>query len=50
MGGSVTLDGRELLGRSDRQMSRHRGRDLAMIFQDPVGSLTPVRTVGDQVA
>lgn len=47
--GSVTFDGTELLGRSDQQMTRHRGNDIAMIFQDPLSSLTPVFSVGDQI-
>ncbi|MCW1250540.1 ABC transporter ATP-binding protein [Acaricomes phytoseiuli] len=47
--GSVLYRGRELLGLSDRQMSRYRGNELAMVFQDPLSSLTPVLTVGDQI-
>ncbi|WUH96717.1 ABC transporter ATP-binding protein [Spirillospora sp. NBC_00431] len=48
--GSVRLRGEELLGRSDAELSRIRGGDLSMIFQDPLSALTPVHTVGDQVA
>ncbi|MFC5180935.1 dipeptide ABC transporter ATP-binding protein [Actinomadura harenae] len=48
--GSVRLRGRELLGLSDGEMSRIRGKDLAMVFQDPLSSLTPVHAVGDQIA
>lgn len=48
--GSVRLRGAELLGRPDAELSRVRGRDLAMVFQDPFSALTPVRTVGDQIA
>lgn len=48
--GSVRLRGRELLGRPDAELSRVRGRDLAMVFQDPLSALTPVHTVGDQIA
>jgi len=48
--GSVRYRGRELLGLDDREMSRVRGRKVAMIFQDPLSALTPVYTVGDQVA
>ncbi|GAA0584306.1 dipeptide ABC transporter ATP-binding protein [Actinomadura livida] len=48
--GSVRLRGRELLGRSDAELSRVRGKDLAMVFQDPLSALTPVHTVGDQIA
>ncbi|WP_064743770.1 ABC transporter ATP-binding protein [Actinomadura rifamycini] len=47
--GSVRLHGRELLGRSDAELSRIRGKDLAMVFQD-LASLNPVRTVGAQIA
>ncbi|MDT0351095.1 ABC transporter ATP-binding protein [Pseudonocardia charpentierae] len=47
--GSITLSGRELLGRSDRQLSKIRGRELAMIFQDPLASLTPIFSVGRQL-
>ena len=47
--GSVRLDGRELLGLSDKELSKVRGREMSMIFQDPLSSLTPVFTVGDQL-
>lgn len=47
--GSVRLNGRELLGLSDKEMCRYRGNDLAMVFQDPLSSLTPVYTVGSQI-
>ena len=47
--GSVKLHGTELLGNSDAQMSLLRGRDMAMVFQDPLSALTPVYTVGDQI-
>ena len=47
--GSVVVGGTELLGLDDLAMSRHRGRDVAMVFQDPHGSLTPVLRVGAQV-
>ncbi|WP_412516928.1 dipeptide ABC transporter ATP-binding protein [Actinomadura madurae] len=48
--GSVRLCGRELLGRTDAELSRVRGKDLAIVFQDPLSALTPVRTVGGQIA
>ena len=47
--GSVKLHGTELLGRSDKDMSKIRGDGLAMIFQDPLSALTPVYTIGDQL-
>ncbi|MGW8483597.1 ABC transporter ATP-binding protein [Microbacterium sp. NPDC055903] len=47
--GSIIYDGQELLGKNDRQMSVIRGNGLAMIFQDPLTSLTPVYTIGDQL-
>jgi peptide/nickel transport system ATP-binding protein len=47
--GSVRLKGRELLGLSDKAMCEYRGNELAMVFQDPLSSLTPVFTVGTQI-
>ncbi|GAA4765418.1 ABC transporter ATP-binding protein [Microbacterium gilvum] len=47
--GSVRFRGEELLEKNDRQMSAIRGNGLAMIFQDPLTSLTPVYTIGDQL-
>ncbi|WP_405590772.1 dipeptide ABC transporter ATP-binding protein [Streptomyces sp. NBC_01190] len=47
--GSVKLHGRELLGLHDREMTKIRGKDIAMVFQDPLSALTPVYSVGDQI-
>ncbi|MDQ0823559.1 peptide/nickel transport system ATP-binding protein [Arthrobacter sp. V4I6] len=47
--GSVRLKGKELLGLSDKAMCAFRGNDIAMVFQDPLSSLTPVYTVGAQI-
>ena len=47
--GSVRLLGRELIGLSDKAMCQYRGNDIAMVFQDPLSSLTPVYTVGSQI-
>ena len=48
--GSVRLHGNELLGLSDQRMSAVRGKAIGTVFQDPMSALTPVYTVGDQVA
>ncbi|AKK29010.1 ABC transporter ATP-binding protein [Mycobacterium sp. EPa45] len=48
--GSVRLAGQELLGLSDGEMSKIRGRRIGTVFQDPMSALTPVYTVGDQIA
>lgn len=48
--GSVRLHGTELLGLPDPAMSRFRGKAVGMVFQDPMSALTPVYTVGDQIA
>ena len=48
-GGSIRLDGRELVGLSEKEMCRIRGNDIAMIFQDPMTALNPVLTVGSQI-
>ncbi len=47
--GSIKLHGEELLGNADEAMSKIRGRDVAMVFQDPLSALTPVYTIGDQI-
>ncbi|OBH33783.1 peptide ABC transporter ATP-binding protein [Mycobacterium intracellulare] len=48
--GSVRLHDTELLGLDDDAMSRLRGKTVGMVFQDPMSALTPVYTVGDQIA
>jgi peptide/nickel transport system ATP-binding protein len=48
-GGSIKLCGRELTGLSERELSRVRGGEAAMIFQEPMTSLNPVIPVGKQV-
>src|ERR1044072_5074447 len=48
--GEITFDGRNLLALSNREMRAVRGDDIAMIFQDPMTSLNPVFTVGEQIA
>lgn len=48
--GSVIFDGKDLLTLTERQMTRVRGNDMAMIFQEPMTSLNPVFTIGNQIA
>jgi peptide/nickel transport system ATP-binding protein len=48
--GRATLDGTDLLAATERQMCAVRGRDVGMIFQEPMTALNPVQTIGDQVA
>ncbi|MCX6488616.1 MAG: ABC transporter ATP-binding protein [Mycobacterium sp.] len=48
--GSVRLSGTELLGMSDADLSKIRGARIGTVFQDPMSALTPVYTVGDQIA
>src|SRR6266496_2275746 len=50
VGGSVKLNGRELVGLKDEELRRVRGNEVAMIFQDPLTSLDPTKTIGYQVA
>jgi oligopeptide/dipeptide ABC transporter ATP-binding protein len=48
--GEVHFAGRDLLTLSSRVLRRLRGKDIAMVFQDPMSSLNPVFTVGNQIA
>ena len=48
--GSVRFRDRELLGLDDPELSAIRGKGISMVFQDPLSALTPVYTVGDQIA
>ena len=48
--GSILFEGREILDMSDKEMQQIRGDKISMIFQDPMTSLNPVRTVGEQIA
>ncbi len=50
VGGSIQLDGEELLGKSPKEWQKIRGEKLAMVFQDPFSSLNPTMTLGEQVA
>ena len=48
-GGSIQFEGRELVGASSREMEDLRGNGMAMIFQEPMSSLNPVFTIGEQI-
>ena len=48
-GGEILLNGREISGFSDRELSELRGKEISMIFQEPMTSLNPVMRVGRQV-
>jgi oligopeptide/dipeptide ABC transporter ATP-binding protein len=50
MSGSIQFKGEDLAGLSNRQLRRVRGREISMIFQDPMTSLNPVHTIGAQIA
>lgn len=47
--GSVKLNGKELANLSDKELSKIRGKDISMIFQEPMTSLNPVLTIGEQI-
>jgi oligopeptide/dipeptide ABC transporter ATP-binding protein len=49
-GGSIRLEGRDLVSLSEKEYRRVRGREIGMIFQDPTTCLDPVYTVGHQIA
>ncbi len=49
IGGSVRFEGRDVLALSSRELRALRGAEISMIFQDPMSSLNPVYTVGDQL-
>ena len=48
-GGRAVFEGRDLVGLSDEELRQIRGKDIAMIFQDPMTSLNPVLTIGRQI-
>ena len=49
VGGSVKFKGKELVGISEKEMSKIRGNNISIIFQDPMTSLNPVFTIGNQL-
>ncbi|MEB1806346.1 MAG: ABC transporter ATP-binding protein [Bacillaceae bacterium] len=48
--GSIELEGKDLLKLSEKEMTSVRGNDIGMIFQEPMTSLNPVFTIGNQIA
>lgn len=48
--GRIVMDGQDVLSLSEDQMCALRGNDVAMVFQEPMTALNPVKTIGDQVA
>ena len=50
VGGSIKLSGTELVGLGEAELRKIRGNDIAMVFQDPLTSLDPTKTIGYQVA
>ncbi|HEX2154224.1 MAG TPA: ABC transporter ATP-binding protein [Acidimicrobiia bacterium] len=49
-GGPITFEGRNLLSLSERELRAIRGKDIAMIFQDPMTAFNPVQTIGHQIS
>ncbi len=49
-GGRIVFEGRDLIAVTDQEMRRIRGAGIAMIFQEPMTALNPLRTIGDQIA
>src|SRR5690625_1931406 len=47
--GEIKLDGVDLLGLTEKKMCEIRGKEISMIFQDPMNSLNPVMKIGDQL-
>jgi len=48
--GSIIMNGEELIGKTDEEMSEIRGERIAMVLQDPLSALTQMLTIGDQIA
>ncbi len=50
VGGDIIFDGKDVLGLSQKELLDLRGKDIAMIFQDPMTALNPVFTIGQQIS
>lgn len=50
LSGSVRFQGQELIGLSEREIRKYRGKSIGFIFQDPMSALNPVRRIGRQIA
>ncbi len=50
VGGRILFEGRDLAGLAERELQQVRGKQICMVFQDPMTSLNPFLTIGDQVA
>ncbi|MFH0995420.1 MAG: ABC transporter ATP-binding protein [Pseudomonadota bacterium] len=48
--GRILYRGKDLLSRTDKELTKIRGKDIAMIFEQPMGCLNPMMTVGEQIA
>ncbi|NIQ01133.1 MAG: ATP-binding cassette domain-containing protein, partial [Nitrospinaceae bacterium] len=48
--GRILFDGQEILAKSEKEMQALRGNDVSMVFQEPMTSLNPIFTIGDQIA
>jgi peptide/nickel transport system ATP-binding protein len=48
--GSIRLNGREVIGATERELARIRGAEVGIVFQEPQSALNPIRTVGRQIA
>lgn len=49
MDGSIKLDGKDLVTYGEKELCSIRGNDVSMIFQEPMTSLNPVLTIGEQI-
>jgi oligopeptide/dipeptide ABC transporter ATP-binding protein len=48
--GNILFDGQDIFSKTEKQMEQLRGNDISMIFQEPMTSLNPIFTIGDQIA